>query len=265
MERRYPYTIEMVDQDRVSIPRTIGHGVILPEIVAVDVPLYRKAAPGLLDLPEHVRRHTVQSAIDESKILAYDKFLVSLRILAEDEPDFPLSTLERYESSNYVLLVPPDHWNVLRLQTAMPSAGRSLHARFNQFEFEILAHPRLGDDEAFLIVRDKYRLYLYVQSGDEEVSIYRSEFLDRERESLPPVAVKMSHLLTELAEVQQTPPALTSERDEMTALPSARKELRGSCPNCAGRLVYLSPDEAFCLDCDWDNLKILAHSAAYTE
>jgi len=30
------------------------------------------------------------------------------------------------------------------------------------------------------------------------------------------------------------------------------------CPNCGStNLQYLSPTEAFCLDCDWDNLKVI--------
>ena len=30
------------------------------------------------------------------------------------------------------------------------------------------------------------------------------------------------------------------------------------CPECGGKIKYLTATEAFCLDCDWDNLKPLA-------
>ena len=261
MERRYPYIIEMVDRNRVCVERTVGRGVVIPEYVWVDIPLYRKTLTTLPGLAQNSRANAIRGAVEEAKILAYDKFIVALQVRSEYVSGLPLDYLRAFTATRYSLLVPTAHWNVLRLRIALPGMGRALRARYDEYEFDILPHPRLQDDEAYLVDPEKYRLYLQVREGSDEAYVYRSEFLDRKPDSMPPLLMSVRQLLRELTMSGEDAETASADVDGK----KTEETPRAACPNCQGRLLFLSPEEAFCLDCDWDNLKILSHSAAYTE
>ena len=256
MSSRYPYHIDLVEASQIAVARSADQGVLVPGILRVDVPLLRKAVRCLGQLPEAARHQEFEAAVDEAKQLAYEKFVLSLQIVAEYEPVFPIESLSRYEQTQYVILIPTAHWRALRLHVALPGRGRSLFARYERFEFEILAHPRLRENEGYLIGHEKYQLYLNVRESADEICVYRSEFLDRNTGGLPPIGLQVAHLVSELMDGQM----LASRRfgpDEADSESSAISDV-GHCPGCSGRLHYLTSEKAFCLDCDWDNLEVLS-------
>jgi hypothetical protein len=261
MSRQYPFAMEFVDRELVSIPRDVGQGVTVPQHVRVDVPLYRKSVAGLTALPENQRKQATNTAVEEAKLVAYEKFVLSLQIIAEYEPYFRLDGLREHAAREYLLLLPPSHWSHLRLQVALPGRGRSLHARFDEFAFEILSHSRLHGNEAYLVSNQKYQLYLHVREGGDEIRISRSEFLDRSPTSSPPIALQAHHVLTGLAERDR----LAAEPDaveEPCSIPATQEDKSlddgAVCPDCGGVIHHFSSHEAFCLDCAWDNLSRLS-------
>lgn len=261
MSRQYPFAMEFVDRELVSIPRDVGQGVTVPQHVRVDVPLYRKSVAGLTELPENQRKQATNTAVEEAKLVAYEKFVLSLQIIAEYEPYFRLDGLREHAEREYLLLLPPSHWSHLRLQVALPGRGRSLHARFDEFAFEILSHSRLHGNEAYLVSNQKYQLYLHVREGGDEIRISRSEFLDRSPTSSPPIALQAHHVLTGLAERDR----LAAEPDaveEPCSIPATQEDKSPDdgavCPDCGGVIHHFSSHEAFCLDCAWDNLSRLS-------
>ena len=263
MSRHYPFAMEFVDRELVSSPRDVGQGITVPGHVRVDVPLYRKSVAHLADLPESQRLQAVSTAIEEARLVAYEKFVLSLQIIAEYEPYFGLDALRENAEREDLLLLPPSHWSHLRLQVALPGRGRSLHARYDEFGFEILSHSRLHGNEAYLVSNQKYRLYLHVREGADEIRISRSEFLDTSPNSAPPIALQAHHVLTALAERDglateaTTPPAqvATGALTDEAGAGAAQ-----TCPDCGGLIHQLSSREAFCLDCAWDNLTPLSDS-----
>lgn len=260
MSRHYPFSMEFVDRELVSSPRDVGQGVTVPQHVRVDVPLYRKSVARFADLPENQREQAVNTAVEEAKLVAYEKFVLSLQIIAEYEPYFGLDALREHAEREYLLLLPPSHWSHLRLQVALPGRGRSLHARYDDFAFEILSHSRLHGNEAYLVSNAKYQLYLHVHEGDDEIRISRSEFLDAAPGSPPPIALQAHHVLTTLAESDGLDPAAVDTAEPSQAAPAGGSAVgvAATCPDCGGLIHQLSSREAFCLDCAWDNLMPLS-------
>ena len=255
MSRQYPFAMDFVDREIVPIPEDVGHGVTVDRQVRVDVPLYRKSVARLAELPAGQREQAVNTAIEEARLVAYEKFVLSLQIIAEYEPYFGLDALREHEERNYLLLLPPSHWSLLRLQVALPGRGRALHARYDEFAFEILSHSRLHGNEAYLVSDQKFQLYLHVREGDDDIRISRSEFLDRRPSSSPPIALQAHHVLTALAEHDglAPDPQPTEEAADPPAEDVARDEA-AECPACGGVIHHFSLREAFCLSCAWDNL-----------
>ena len=78
MSRQYPFSMEFVDRELVSIPRDVGQGVTVPQHVRVDVPLYRKSVACLADLPENQRKQAINTAVEEALYLTNFASKVSL-------------------------------------------------------------------------------------------------------------------------------------------------------------------------------------------
>ena len=255
MSRQYPFAMDFVDREIVAIPQDVGHGVTVDRQVRVDVPLYRKSVARLAELPAGQREQAVNTAIEEARLVAYEKFVLSLQIIAEYEPYFGLDALREHEEREYLLLLPPSHWSHLRLQVALPGRGRSLHARYDEFEFEILSHSRLHGNEAYLVSNQKFALYLHVREGADDIRISRSEFLDQSPSSSPPIALQAHHVLTALAEhhgLAPEPPSAEPDAESPHADPTPDES--SECPSCGGVIHHFSLREAFCLSCAWDNL-----------
>ena len=255
MPGRYPYNIDLVEATQIAVTRGADDGLLVPGLLRVDVPLLRKPVEHLDQLPCQVREEQRHAAIDEAKRLAYEKFVLSLQIVAEHEPFFPFDSLRRFNESRYVILIPTEHWRRLRLQVSLPGRGSSLFARHGRFEFEILAHPRLLENEGYLIGGGKYQLYLHVRERPDEICVYRSEFVDRNTGGPPPIGLEVRHLLAEL--LDQRPPTAPRYAPYEGDSESAQTGQLDKCPDCAGRLHYLTLNKAFCLDCEWDNLEVL--------
>ncbi len=256
MSRQYPFAMDFVDCEIVPIPQDVGHGVTVDRQVRVDVPLYRKSVARLAELPAAQREQAVNTAIEEARLVAYEKFVLSLQIIAEYEPYFGLDGLREHDEREYLLLLPPSHWSHLRLQVALPGRGRSLHARYDEFAFEILSHSRLHGNEAYLVSNQKFQLYLHVREDVDDIRISRSEFLDRSPSSAPPIALQAHHVLTALAErdgLAPPEPEVVEETAEDLDVAPAHEESE-ECPACGGVIHHFSLREAFCLSCAWDNL-----------
>jgi hypothetical protein len=252
MELVYPYTIEIVPSKRVSTPRAVGSGVVVYDTLRVDLPLFRKSLPGLSSSTIGTRRLLTERILDEAKMLAFEKFVLFLQIVSEYQSSFPKELLRRSEERRFVVLLPTSSWLELRLRHNLLSPRReSLRTWLEEFELELLSHPRLADDEAYIVGRDKYRLYLHVHELRDELRVFRSDFLDVSTQPNAPIALRARNVLAKLFDdVERRSATVTAERTTVAA----------SCPRCHGRLIYLALDEAFCLSCDWDNLKVLPNS-----
>lgn len=236
-ERVYPYLIEEVSSKRLLVPRLANGGGVVS--VRVDLPLCRRGLFG----PSQERGARQKNALwEEAKELAFDKFLLFLQIVAECRSSFPGDVLRRSREGRFFVLVSPQVEADLQARREPPQT-----IRLEEFDLTVLSHRRLEGGPAYLVERNKYCLYLYLQELPDEVRIFRSEFFELST-TVPPVAFRPEMLLSRLP----FPWKASAERNF-----SPRQ---ASCPRCHGRLVYLAPEEAFCLSCDWDNLKTLPPS-----
>lgn len=256
-----PYKILMAASKQVYVPRNLPGGVVVPTPVRVDVPLYKKSIPGLNLLPVASRQQHIENILEEAEILTLEKFVLFLQIAAEYEPVFPMDYLRDFGAREYMLFVAPAYWTILRMQASMPGTGRILRAKYGDFEFEFMPHSRLHEDEAYLVSKERYQIYLHVQEQGDDARIFRSDFMDTAQDAPSPIALKARHILSELLHGHPTPSGILTDYDP-DGLESA-DDLPPVCPQCAGRLVYLSPEQAFCRDCEWDNLKPIEEPWAF--
>ena len=243
---RCPFIVKLVESDAVSTPNDVGQGVLIPTQTPVDLPLYRREVRGFRQMTPAQRAQSRRNAIEEAKLASFEKFILSLQIIAEYEPYLSVSALDEKAPRRYAFLVSEGRWNRLRRQAA-PTGGRSLRARVGALEFDILTHPRLNANEAYLVAAEKYLLYLRPRQAENGYIVSRSEFIDRMPDSGPPLSMRPERALRELFEASQTssPAAADAENDV------------SPCPECGGKTVPLSAGAAFCLECEWDNLKKL--------
>ena len=242
---RCPFIVKLVDSDRVSVPQDVGQGVLIPADTPVDLPLKRRDIRGFHRMTDAQRAQSRRIAVEEAKMAAFEKFILSLQIAAEYEPYLSVNALDEKAPRRYALLISVDRWKRLRRQAA-PTGGRSLRARVGALDFDILTHGRLNPNEAYLVAAEKYLLYLRTRQTETGFVSTRSEFIDRMPESGPPLSMRPERALQELFDAAE--PERSAEESDRGAIP---------CPKCAGKTVSLAPGSEFCLECDWDNLKKL--------
>ena len=154
-------------------------------------------------------------------------------------------------------------------------------SRYFEFRYEILnwgeeiaiyrrkiqlvsSHQIVGDD-CYLIMPEQYTVYIYIHRQNTAVKVYMSPFIDLERKNFMPIKLKADNILALLREdsAPSTNLPSTFETGKYALVKSPQYPIVASkkvtsklerCPVCSGKIKYLSETDAFCLDCDWDNL-----------
>jgi len=154
-------------------------------------------------------------------------------------------------------------------------------SRYFEFRYEILnwgeeigihrrkiqlvsSHQIMGDD-CYLVMPEQYTVYIYIHRQSAAAKVYMSPFIDLERKNFMPIRLKADNVLALLRadSASSANSSSTFETGEYPLVKSPQYPMVSSkksssklerCPICSGKLKYLSETDAFCLDCDWDNL-----------
>jgi hypothetical protein len=283
----YPFKIEIVDSQTPNIPmsRRDSENLLIfgiPQSATIRIPSERSRyrASGdteinvdlrfhsceiehLESLRPSIRRELVFQVIEDAKRRVYDEFIHFLQITARPVTFFPLEALRRYRNQRYSLIL------ASRIAHEVSElSGISMHSTdevliFNGCELEVNEHPQLMEPEAYIVASNRYAVFLHPILNVQSVDVYRSDFIELNQRTLPPIRIHAQMIVDVIQQVLQ--PSIRRRR--MTTLfdiiqgnlppeedPPPSKLLT-KCPKCNGRLKRLGGDDYFCLDCDWDNLK----------
>lgn len=264
----FPFKIEIVDSQHQNHERPSIYGTPRTTEIDVNIRFHSSEIERLEYLRPSTRQQLVYQVIEDAKRHAYDEFIYFLQITAHAVNSFPLEALGRNRNQRYSLLMSPR-----KAREIAEISGISIHSDdeaiiFGGCELEVNEHPRLIDPETYLVASDRYVLLLYPSLNVQSVDIYRSDFIELNQASLPPISMHsqivietIQHLLEPTRRrgrrqrrrqmmsifelIQRNPP-----RDD---LPPSK--LLTECPKCGGRVKRLGGEDYFCMDCDWDNLK----------
>lgn len=135
----------------------------------------------------------------------------------------------------------------------------------NRRKIQLVSSHQIMGDDCYLIMPEQYTAYIYIHRQNAAVKVYMSPFIDLERRNFMPIRLNADNILALLREDSAPASNLpsTSETGEYALVKSPQYPMVSSkkatsklerCPVCSGRIKYLSETDAFCLDCDWDNL-----------
>ena len=221
-------------------------------------------------LLEHplLRRGNMDALRTEATERTVEHFVIFLTNLARTR------TLRNWE--DLVLMLDPQFMSYCLLTS---------QSRYFEFRYEILnwgeeiaihrrkiqlvsSHQIIGDD-CYLIMPEQYTVYIYIHRQNASVKVYMSPFIDLERRNFTPIRLNADNILDLLREdsspYEESPANLPSisDTEEYPLVKSPQYPIVSGkkaaprfkrCPICSGRIKYLSETDAFCLDCDWDNL-----------
>ena len=210
------------------------------------------------------RRGNMDALRTESKERVTEHFVIFLTDISRAR------TLRNWE--DLVLMLDPQVMSYCLLTS---------QSRYFEFRYEILnwgeeiaihrrkiqlvsSHQIVGDD-CYLIMPEQYTVYIYIHRQNTAVKVYMSPFIDLERKNFMPIRLHADNVLALLREDSMPAANLPStlETGEYALVKSPQYPIVSSkkavsklerCPVCSGKLKYLSETDAFCLDCDWDNL-----------
>jgi hypothetical protein len=162
---------------------------------------------------------------------------------------------------SYCLLTSQNRYFEFRYEILNWGEEIAIHRRKIQL---VSSHQIMGDD-CYLIMPEQYTAYIYIHRQSAAVKVYMSPFIDLERRNFMPIRLNADNILALLREDSAPTPNLPStfETGEYALVKSPQYPMVSSkkaasklerCPVCSGRIKYLSETDAFCLDCDWDNL-----------
>jgi hypothetical protein len=162
---------------------------------------------------------------------------------------------------SYCLLTSQNRYFEFRYEILNWGEEIAIHRRKIQL---VSSHQIMGDD-CYLIMPEQYTAYIYIHRQSAAVKVYMSPFIDLERRNFMPIRLNADNILALLREDSAPASNLpsTSETGEYALVKSPQYPMVSSkkatsklerCPVCSGRIKYLSETDAFCLDCDWDNL-----------
>ncbi len=134
--------------------------------------------------------------------------------------------------------------------------------------FEIVRQPYLNDNACYVIPPEYYVTYLHKYEFATSYRVNVCSFLDLSEQAFQPIRLQPQSVI-DLLIAGQSPHYMGAERRNGVQAPlvqldkgslrhwpaeSTHRELTG-CPVCNGSIHHLNEKDAFCLDCDWDNLR----------
>ena len=269
------YIVTFLDPERVSVEdstpvvnvsvrRIVDDELLQIEQrrVALDTVIYE--LPVELRLEHDISWAAVQDRLDE----LFVSFLESTSILRTLHTWFDLIRLLDPNTTTYHLVVSPQiktqMINTGHLEEGIHGLGFPLYHHW----FEIARQPHLNDQVCYVIPPEYYVIYLHERVSEGVFRIYASPFLNLMEQDFQPIRIQTQGVLDLLevgtdsmyGEPNLSPippgPLVQSSRGML----QRRSEERATgdlkrCPVCGGSIQYLNEHDAFCLDCDWDNLK----------
>ncbi len=190
--------------------------------------------------------------------LIYAAFIEFLRNNAESEVFLPFERLAQHPCRQYLLILSAlsshELFEICQMQTGTSASV------LNYGGYEITIKPRrhVLDTTAYLVAPDKYTLFIRKVQEDNTVRIYRSEFINLNRNSPPPLKFDTRDILENVQLELGRAREQTLPIEQLLMFPSSTEETNRprllKCPECGGRVRQLGKEANFCLECDWDNL-----------
>jgi len=140
---------------------------------------------------------------------------------------------------------------------------------FSHYKIQFAHFPPLHGDDCYLIMPDQYTVYLCIRRQGAVIRAYISHFINLEGRNFTPIRLDANNIIALLRDDISTPnettelvPVLDRRQRALVKPPPAAISHRQQentkkldcCPACSGKIKYLSETDAFCLDCNWDNL-----------
>ena len=195
--------------------------------------------------------------------LIYATFVQFLRDSAEPEIFLPFERLVQHSCRQYLLILSASSSHELFEICQMQAGSSSSVLNYGEYEITIKPRRHVLDTTAYLVAPDKYTLFMRKVQEDNTVRIYRSEFINLNRNSPPPFKFDTRDILENVqlelgrAREQNLP------IEQLLMFPPNPEDTNRQhlikCPECGGRVRRLGREANFCLECDWDNLPPLKH------
>ena len=189
---------------------------------------------------------------------AYTTFIRFLQDSAEPEVFLPFERLAQYPCRKYALILSAScSHELFEICQMQPDASSSV-LHYGGYEITIKPRRYILDTAAYLVAPDKYTLFIRQVREDDTIRVYRSDFINLNRNSPPPFKLDARDVMesVQLELVREREQTLPLEQLLMFPPNNEENPLSrvGSCPECNGRVRRLGREGYFCLECDWDNL-----------
>lgn len=253
-----PFNIQKVNHPHATVSEAPIAEIIGDTEVSVDLLLHSREIERFEYLHPNRRQQILLDVINEAREYAFDEFIHYLRIVAQASGFFPVENLRRYRSQKYSLLL--SRQMAYRLRELFSEGADTNILTFYGYELLINSHQYLIDAEAYLVARDKYTIFVYPRVEDNVISVYRSDFIDLNRRTLPPIGLRTQSII----DLMTYPPEpvftrrhihLPSDTMPKTSSPPQTCQTFTECPECGGKVRCIGGSDYFCLDCNWDNMK----------
>jgi len=253
-----PFNIQQANRPYVTVLEAPISEIIGNTEVSVDLLLHSQEIERFEYLRPSTQQQILLDVINEAREYAFDEFIHFLRIVAQASGFFSVESLRRYRSQKYSLLMSPQMAHRLRELRSENANMDTL--MFYGYELLINSHAYLMDAEAYLVAKDKYRIFVYPRVHGNIISVYRSDFIDLNRATLPPIGLRAQSIIDVI--IQTPEPTFTRQHihTPLAASPKVSSTVQTNqtftkCPECSGKVQCIGGNDYFCLDCNWDNMK----------
>ena len=190
--------------------------------------------------------------------LIYATFVRFLQDSAESEVFLPFERLAQHPCRQYLLILSVSRSHELFEMCQMQPEASTSVLHYGDYEITIKPRRHVSDTTAYLVAPDKYTLFIRKVQENDTVRIYRSHFINLNRNSPPPFKLDtrdiMENVQLELGRAREQ----TLPIEQLLMFPPSPEEANRprliKCPECGGRVRRLGREADFCLECDWDNL-----------
>ncbi len=202
----------------------------------------------------------------------YQAFATFLHEISVQSTFLPTDLLTQFPNQRYFLILSIPR--IYELQEVLQSdpeilwmnRGQSLF-EYEGFEIILSSKHHLCDNTAFLVSSGKYTVFIRQENGEDITRFYRSQFYDLIGNAPPPLHFNAPQVIDTIQDGLSRPDSITeiehtrlihSDSDNSADVTDNLK----CCPVCNGELRRIM-ENAFCLECDWDNLPPLKRYTTY--
>ena len=204
-----------------------------------------------------------RAILREAKEAVYKAFTTFLKQTSEPGEFLPFELLSQYPYQRYTLILSVTRSYELQdifqntSDTIWMDGGSSIF-EFEGYELAINAKHHIVDSSAFLVLPEKFTVFMRRVNDPHSTRFYRSTFFDLTQNAPPPFHLNAQEVIeTVQQDIASRENALqmrgtssyTSSNDEDRSETESKK----SCPECNGDVRRIG-NSFFCLQCDWDDL-----------